>query len=47
MLEETGVAVTPGVDFDTEAGQRYLRFSFAGQAEYIAEAARRLGDWLG
>ena len=26
MLEETGVAVTPGVDFDTEAGQRYLRF---------------------
>ena len=47
MLEETGVAVTPGVDFDTEAGQRYLRFSFAGQTEDIAEAARRLGDWLG
>jgi aspartate/methionine/tyrosine aminotransferase len=30
MLEETGVACTPGVDFDPIAGHRFLRFSFAG-----------------
>jgi aspartate/methionine/tyrosine aminotransferase len=30
LLEETGVAATPGVDFDRARGHRYLRLSFAG-----------------
>jgi len=46
MLAETGVATTPGVDFDPERGHRFVRFSFAGPEAEIAEAARRLGDWL-
>jgi aspartate/methionine/tyrosine aminotransferase len=46
MLAETGIAATPGVDFDTARGNRYLRFSFAGSTEDMAEAARRLKDWL-
>ncbi|MFZ5792378.1 MAG: pyridoxal phosphate-dependent aminotransferase [Pseudomonadota bacterium] len=45
MLEETGVATTPGVDFDPARGNRYLRFSFAGDSADIAEAARRLVAW--
>jgi aspartate/methionine/tyrosine aminotransferase len=45
MLEETGVATTPGVDFDTARGHRFLRFSFAGATEDIAEAVRRLQAW--
>lgn len=45
MLEETGVATTPGVDFDPARGNRYLRFSFAGGSADIAEAARRLVAW--
>ncbi|MBK8907959.1 MAG: aminotransferase class I/II-fold pyridoxal phosphate-dependent enzyme [Rhodospirillales bacterium] len=45
MLAETGVAVTPGVDFDPERGNRFIRFSFAGTAEDMAEAARRLIAW--
>ncbi|WP_119462331.1 pyridoxal phosphate-dependent aminotransferase [Rhodospirillaceae bacterium SYSU D60014] len=45
MLAETGVATTPGSDFDPERGHRYLRFSFAGSAEDISEAARRLIAW--
>jgi aspartate/methionine/tyrosine aminotransferase len=47
MLAETGVAATPGVDFDPERGNRYVRFSFAGRTEDMAEAARRLIAWLG
>ncbi|CAN0522219.1 unnamed protein product, partial [Laminaria digitata] len=31
LLAETGVAVTPGVDFDTEEGHAYIRISFAGE----------------
>ncbi len=44
-LNDTGVAITPGVDFDPERGNRYVRFSFAGPFDHMAEAARRLIDW--
>ncbi len=45
LLDEAGVAVTPGVDFDAERGNRYLRFSYAGTTADMAEAARRLEAW--
>jgi aspartate/methionine/tyrosine aminotransferase len=45
MLDETGVAVTPGVDFDPERGNRFVRFSFAGSGEEIAAAAETLIGW--
>jgi len=46
MLAETGIAATPGTDFDPERGHRYVRFSFAGETEVMAEAATRLGRWI-
>jgi aspartate/methionine/tyrosine aminotransferase len=45
MLEEAGVAATPGVDFDSERGHLYLRFCYAGTTADMAEAARRLTAW--
>ncbi len=42
LLDELGVAVTPGLDFDPQRGRRFLRFSYAGTYEAMAEAARRL-----
>ena len=45
MLAETGVAATPGVDFDPHEGLRTLRFSYAGSAADMVEAARRLTAW--
>jgi aspartate/methionine/tyrosine aminotransferase len=46
MLDETGVAATPGVDFDPVDGSHHVRFSFAGGEEVCHEAVRRLGPWL-
>ena len=46
MLRETGIAATPGTDFDPERGHRFVRFSFAGETPAMEEAARRLRDWL-
>jgi aspartate/methionine/tyrosine aminotransferase len=46
LLAETGVAVTPGRDFDPIHGDAWIRLSFAGSSEEIAEAARRLQEWL-
>lgn len=45
ILQETGVAITPGVDFDTARGHRFVRLSFAGAEADMAEAARRLIAW--
>ena len=46
LLAETGVAVTPGLDFDPINGGGWVRISFAGSSEDIVEAARRLEKWL-
>ncbi len=47
VLAETGVAMTPGVDFDPERGNRFVRFSIAGATEEMTEAARLLRRWRG
>lgn len=46
MLEETNVAATPGIDFDTLEGKRTMRFSYAGAPKAIDEALVRLDKWL-
>jgi aspartate/methionine/tyrosine aminotransferase len=45
VLAETGVAMTPGTDFDTRRGHRFVRISFAGSTEDTTMAADRLADW--
>ncbi|SCA58051.1 putative aspartate aminotransferase [Candidatus Terasakiella magnetica] len=46
ILNETGVALTPGVDFDSERGQHFMRFSYAGSFAHMQEAAKRLKAYL-
>jgi aspartate/methionine/tyrosine aminotransferase len=46
MLAETGVAIAPGIDFDTTRGESYVRLSFAGPAADIQEAVTRIGGWI-
>ncbi|MBQ0922572.1 pyridoxal phosphate-dependent aminotransferase [Saccharopolyspora endophytica] len=46
LLDDTGVALVPGVDFDPDRGHHYLRLSFAGDPRDITEAVQRLGAWL-
>jgi len=46
LLRETGIATAPGVDFDTEMGNRFVRMSFAGTPEDVTLALERLGSWL-
>jgi aspartate/methionine/tyrosine aminotransferase len=46
MLEEAGVAATPGVDFDPVHGKEFLRFCYAGSAADMREAVERIGRWL-
>ncbi|MBM6595830.1 pyridoxal phosphate-dependent aminotransferase [Microvirga pudoricolor] len=46
MLDETGIAATPGLDFDPIEGSHYLRLSFAGSENDCRETVARLGAWL-
>lgn len=46
MLAETGIACTPGTDFDPSRGHASIRLSFAGASEDMAEACKRLKGWL-
>jgi aspartate/methionine/tyrosine aminotransferase len=46
MLEQAGVAATPGVDFDPIRGKHFLRFCYAGSAAEMREAVERIGGWL-
>jgi aspartate/methionine/tyrosine aminotransferase len=46
LLAETGVAITPGRDFDPIHGDDWARLSFAGSTGDIAEAAALLAAWL-
>jgi aspartate/methionine/tyrosine aminotransferase len=46
MLAEAHVAATPGRDFDTLAGHRTMRFSYAGSVAEMVEATDRLRRWL-
>jgi aspartate/methionine/tyrosine aminotransferase len=46
MLEQAGVAATPGLDFDPLHGKEFLRFCYAGSADDMREAVARIGEWL-
>jgi len=46
FLDDTGVAIVPGIDFDPVDGHHFVRMSFAGSTEDIEEALRRLKAWL-
>ena len=46
LLNEAGVAATPGIDFDPVNGHNFLRFCYAGSAQEMHKAVQRIGDWL-
>lgn len=47
LLDESGVAVVPGVDFDPQAGQRSVRISYAAGTGALADAIERIIQFQG
>jgi aspartate/methionine/tyrosine aminotransferase len=46
VLEQIGVAITPGRDFGNFEPERYVRFSYANTFEQLEEGVRRLRGFL-
>lgn len=45
MLEETGVIMTPGTDFDLARGHKFVRITYAGCTKEIRRAVEKLKNW--
>ncbi len=46
MLEEIGVAITPGIDFGEVMPERYVRLAYTRPLPVLQAAVRRIGKWL-
>jgi len=46
LLEEAGVAATPGADFGRHRADVHVRFSYATSLERLEEGVRRMAAWL-
>ncbi|EXJ16294.1 aminotransferase class I/II-fold pyridoxal phosphate-dependent enzyme [Imhoffiella purpurea] len=46
LLEEVGVAVTPGHDFGDHAAGRHLRFAYTRDLDPLAEAVERIASFM-
>lgn len=47
LLEDVGVAVTPGTDFGQYRAREHVRFAYTTSMEQLEEGVRRLRDYLG
>ena len=46
LLRGTGVAITPGIDFDSVDGKSFVRFSYACDKNSINKATEKLINWV-
>ncbi|MBM3617960.1 MAG: pyridoxal phosphate-dependent aminotransferase [Alphaproteobacteria bacterium] len=46
ILQQTGVSIVPGQDFDREEGHHFIRFTFAAREAHVRESLQRLKNWL-
>ena len=47
LLENAGVAITPGIDFGSNAPERHVRFAYTRPIAELAEGVRRIAAFLG
>jgi|SRR5688572_5299259 aspartate/methionine/tyrosine aminotransferase len=46
LLEHAGVAITPGIDFGTNAPERHVRFAYTNSIERLKEGVTRIAEFL-
>lgn len=46
LLQDTGVALTPGFDFGQQNAQLYVRFAYTTKIERLQQAVQRIKHWL-
>jgi len=47
VLDDAGVAITPGVDFGAHHAERYVRLAYTQPVAKLAEAIERIAGLVG
>ena len=47
LLQQAGVAITPGIDFGSHHAREHVRFAYTRPVERLSEGVRRIGAYLG
>ena len=46
MVDEIGVALAPGIDFDDKNGKNYVRFSYSCEKKELKDSLKLINKWL-
>ena len=46
LLEQTGLAITPGIDFGLNHPERYVRLAYTKDIKILSQAVERLAAFL-
>ena len=46
LLEQAGVAITPGIDFGANAPERHVRFAYTNSIERLQEGVARIAEFI-
>ncbi len=46
LMDETGVVLTPGIDFDKKNGNKTVRLSFSSETNLVIEGVGRVYNWF-
>jgi aspartate/methionine/tyrosine aminotransferase len=46
LINDTGVVLTPGLDFDKKFGQKTVRLSFSSETSIVLDGVDRLYNWF-
>ena len=46
LMNDTGVVLTPGIDFDKKFGSRTVRLSFSSKQNLVLEAVQKIHGWF-
>lgn len=47
LLENAGVAITPGIDFGVHRAERHVRFAYTRALQDLQEGVQRIAQYLG
>ena len=46
LMDDTGVVLTPGLDFDKKNGNSTIRLSFSSDSENVIEGVKKFTQWI-
>ena len=46
LLKETGIAITPGLDFDKKNGLKTIRIAFSAKKQKVNKAMKIFEKWI-